>query len=408
MIRFGINDTITNLQGFLQYESKKEKEENKGKQLTKNWAIIMLFVCGIVLMVFACMEYRNSFLGGTFLVLFAAIWLYAGIIVFVRAGIDRKVAKYMNESSQPVTKEDEPLRETVKSIPTFNMDVFEQNDLPELPFTYAKTVSAERNILNLKPMRILFFYNFYSSTGEFSKSLTMPGWARLGTVYFLGSPTDISMFNTFSLHIKRKVDALLITTKEKLKERLQTSTDDVLLPGSKQLKSVPYFTGAYPEHIFLCTDNIWQQAVKALMNRVNIVLVDASDYNTKRSGLNWEFQQLVDNISTANFVVLINNYTDLPALGETLKTAWKNMSIHSPNNIADPATIKIVRLEKTLVTKVPEKFSKLVPRLKKRGLISSMGNQILKGFLLDCLQNDKIFGLLSGTQDALPKPDVTS
>ena len=193
---------------------------------------------------------------------------------------------------------------------------------------------------------------------------------------------------------------MLITTKEKLKERLQTSSDDVLPPGSKQLKSVPHFTGAYPEHIFLCTDNIWQQAVKELMNRVNIVLVDASDYNTKRSGLNWEFQQLIDTISTSNFAVLINNYSDLPALGEALKKAWKNMSIHSPNNIADPAAIKIVRLEKTSVTEVPGKFVELVPHLKKKNFISSMGNQILRGYLLDCLQNDKLFGFFYASQDA--------
>jgi hypothetical protein len=278
------------------------------------------------------------------------------------------------------------------------MDVYEQNELPELPFTYAKTVSAENNILNLKPVRILFFYNFYSSTEEYSKTLTMPGWTRIGTVYYLGSPTDISMVNTFSRNIKKKVDDLLITAEEKLKERLQTSTGDVLPPGSKQLKSIPYFTGAYPEHIFLCTDNIWQQAVEALMSRIDIVLVDASDYNTKRSGLNWEFQQLIDNISASNFMILINNYTDLPALGEALKNAWKNMSIHSPNNVVEPAPVKIVRLEKTLLTTVPEKFAELIPHLKNKNPLSAIGDQVLKGNLLDCLQNDKIYGLLQSAK----------
>lgn len=401
MIRFGINDTITNLQGWLQHESEDEKKEDNSKLLTKPLGITIMLLAGIVIPVFAINDFQDgSFMEGLLQFVFGAIFLCAGIIIFLRVRIDRKVARYMRKSSTAVKKEDEPLKEIVKSIPPFDLDIYEQNELPELTFNYAKTVSAERNILNLKPVRILFFYNFYSSTGEVSKSLTLPGFTRLGTVYFLGSPTDISMFNTFSLHIKKKVDSLLITTEEKLKERLQAASDDVLPPGSKQLISVPHFTGAYPEHIFLCTDNIWQQAVKELMNKANIVMVDASDYNTKRSGLNWEFQQLIDNVSTANFIVLINKYTDLPALGEALKKAWKSMSIHSPNNIAEPAALKIVRLEKTLLTTVPEKFSELAPHLKRKNFFSSMGNQLLQSYFLECLQNDKIFGLLYEGRDA--------
>jgi hypothetical protein len=407
MIRFGINDTITNLQGFLQHENDEDKKEDGAKVLSKTWSIVICFICGIGLAYWGYGVYHVSFLEGIICLLFAALMLFMSLIVFLRARIDRKVAKCMHGSSQPVTKQDEPTRETVKNVPSFNMDVYEQNELPELPYMYAQTVSIEKNILNIKPVRILFFYNFHSSEEEYSKTLTMPGWTRLGTVYYLGSPTDISLVNTFSMHIKKKVDDLLIATEEKLKDRLETSTDEILPPGSKQLKSIPYFTGAYPEHVFLCTDNIWQQAVEALMNRVNIVLVDASDYNTKRSGLNWEFHQLTDNVSTSDFIILVNNYTDLPALGEALKTAWKNMSIHSPNNIAEPAPIKIVRLEKTLLTEVPEKFSELVPHLNNKNPLAGMGDQILKGNLLDCLQNDKIYGLLQ-SQDILTGTDVAA
>ena len=164
----------------------------------------MLFA-GVFIMVFDINDFQQkSIFEGLLQFLFAAIFLCAAVIIFLRVLIDRKVARYMRESSTAVKKEDEPLKETVKNIPLFNLDIYEQNELPELSFTYAKTVSAERNILNLKPVRILFFYNFYSSTGEYSKSLTLPGFTRLATVYFLGSPGDISLFNTFSLHIKKR------------------------------------------------------------------------------------------------------------------------------------------------------------------------------------------------------------
>jgi hypothetical protein len=407
MIRFGINDTITNPQGFLQHEGEEDKKEDGAKLLSGTWRLIIVFLCGILFAFWAFMVYHASVLQSIVAAFFAAIMLYMAVIAFLRSGMDREIAKYMRGNNRPVTKQDLLVRETVKAVLPFNMDVYEQNELPELPYTYGKTVSAERNILNLKPTRILFFYNFYSSEGEYSKTLTMPGWTRLGTVYYLGSPTDISMVNTFSMHIKKKVKDLLITTEEKLKERLETSTNDILPPGSKQLKSIPYFTGAYPEHIFLCADNIWQQAVEALMKRVDIVLVDASEYSAKRSGLNWEFQQLIDNISTTNFIILIDSYTDLSVLGEVLKTAWKNMSIHSPNNIAGPAPIKIVRLEKTLLTEVPAKFTELIPHLKNKNPLAGMGDQILKGYLLDCLQNDKIYGLLQ-SRDILTGMDVLS
>ncbi|MEP6951941.1 MAG: hypothetical protein ABI863_21810, partial [Ginsengibacter sp.] len=119
-----------------------------------------------------------------------------------------------------------------------------------------------------------------------------------------------------------------------------------LPPKTKGLLTENYFTGAYPANVFLCTDTIWQQCVALLFNRTDFAIIDACDYTTERAGLQWEIGQIINHIATENFVVIINNKTDIVALGESFRNAWKQMQSTSPNNKDNAAPLRFIFYQK--------------------------------------------------------------
>ena len=53
---------------------------------------------------------------------------------------------------------------------------------------------------------------------------------------------------------------------------------------------------------------------------------------------------MVDHFATEDFVILVNSFTDLPALGEEIRRAWGNMTATSPNNRPAQGRVRIVLL----------------------------------------------------------------
>jgi len=219
--------------------------------------------------------------------------------------------------------------------------VYEQNELPDHSYTLNPNLTDEKNIFNRKPLRIFYFFNFYSSGSLLNK--TSGGFQRHGPVFFLGSPQDIGfskLWNMFS--IKKIVRQLLITTPEKLAEVMDKVSEKPLPPKTKGLMTENYFTGAYPSNVFYCTDAIWQQCVELLFAKTDFSIIDASDYTNERAGLQWEIGQIINHIATEDFVVLINSKTDLVALGESFKNSWKQMNAASPNNREHPQPVRFI------------------------------------------------------------------
>ncbi len=103
-------------------------------------------------------------------------------------------------------------------------------------------------------------------------------------------------------------------------------------------------SGAYPEELLLCNDATWKAAVEGLTRRAEKVVIDAAEFSRERRGLIWEIQHVVDHFATENIVVLVNSFTDLPALGEEFRRAWRNIAAASPNNRPEEGRLRIVLL----------------------------------------------------------------
>ena len=312
-----------------------ETKQREGKEIKNKYVSFLLFF-GVV-MFFAVTGYLASSNSELIVAAILALMLTLGLIQTL---IQQRVANMMNtkinasqQNAGAIATGAEPLQAPAKSItiPPFQLDVYEQNELPAHSFTLNPNLTEEKNIFNIKPLHIFYFFNFYSSGSLINK--TSGGFQRHGPVFFLGSPQDIGfskLWNMFS--ITRIMRQLLITTPDKLAEAIDNISEKPLPPKTKGLMTENYFAGAYPSNVFYCTDAVWQQCVALLFAKTDFSIIDASDYTNERAGLQWEIGQIINHIATENFVVLINSKTDLVALGESFKNSWKQMNADSPNN----------------------------------------------------------------------------
>jgi hypothetical protein len=381
MHTFYDNDAIT----LIKQERVTEEQlkfETKGKEIKNPYASFLLF-SGVFLLFLALPGYFDLRSGETFA---GTIWLsvYGLIFLLLTAGliqtlIQRNVAVMMNTGfnelqQNPSTELNPPQQLTV---PPFQLDVYEQNELPDHTYTLNTNLSEEKNIFNLAPLRIFYFFNFYSTLSLTNK--LSGGFQRHGPVFFLGSPRDIS-FSKFRdmFSIKKIMRQLLLTTPEKLAEAMDNISGKPFPPKTKGLMNENYFDGAYPSNVFYCTDAIWKQCVAILFNKTDCAIIDACDYTPERAGLQWEIGQIINHIANENFVVFINSNTDIVALGTSFRNAWKQMQSSSPNNKLNPGAVRFI------FSQSPDRT---VAKKEHKNIFYEIGHQ-------QAVSNDKIIALL--------------
>jgi hypothetical protein len=242
------------------------------------------------------------------------------------------------------------------------IEFYEVNDLPP-PTPLRERVTADSNIAGLPPCRFLHLYNFFAD--EISqKPRPLTAWRLHGPVAMLGSPLELARLGRYSLALPQSITSQLMNDTKTLQTRLSSLSDGPLPPeplsrfqqwklqwlqkaGRKTGLTLPLNfadTGAYPEELLLCNDVTWKAAVEGLTKRAEKVVIDAAEFSTERHGLIWEIQHVVDHFATENIVVLVNSFTDLPALGGEFRRAWGNMAATSPNNHPKQAPLRIIML----------------------------------------------------------------
>ena len=204
------------------------------------------------------------------------------------------------------------------------------NDLP----------TSERNAAGQPPLSLLYLYNFYSHHTLLTK---LDGsWCRYGPVFFLGSPADLGQGQMFARDLGKLAATELITSPAAFDARFDFVSRDLLSAGDPALKSYSHFTGGWPQHRFLCTDASWRHGVERLFAAADIVIMDASDYLLERGGLNWEIEQLLNQVDATDLLVLADDEADLIALRQAFEDAWDTMRSDSPNNRPDAGPVRII------------------------------------------------------------------
>jgi hypothetical protein len=93
-------------------------------------------------------------------------------LALIQTLIQRRVANMMNTKINALQQKISATARDSKSsslptkpftVPPFQLDVYEQNELPDHSYTLNLSLTEEKNIFNYKPLRIFYFFNFYRS-----------------------------------------------------------------------------------------------------------------------------------------------------------------------------------------------------------------------------------------------------
>jgi hypothetical protein len=239
-----------------------------------------------------------------------------------------RIAAAMKASA--ITSSAAPLANAPATPGPLVMETLDVDDLPPAG-------SFERSV------RTLFLYNFFANRIS-ARTRPVAGWRLAGPVAMLASPLDVARAIGFDLGAKPgKREQLLLDASAV--EHCVTALNDERIPiGSGTLPEQVRRFGAYSEDVLHCTDASWQAGILALTRCSAKVVMDASEFSAERHGLLWEIQHVVDCVALADVAVLVNYYTDLPALLAAFRTAWAKMDAASPNATPGELRLRIIFL----------------------------------------------------------------
>ena len=100
----------------------------------------------------------------------------------------------------------------------------------------------------------------------------------------------------------------------------------------------------FRRHAFQCTNATWRQAILAMLDRADAVLMDLSSLSVERQGCAWELCQLLYRVPLANVTLLVNDSTDLECLRSILNNAAEHMPPDSPNRSNPAVAWQLIRI----------------------------------------------------------------
>jgi hypothetical protein len=84
-------------------------------------------------------------------------------------------------------------------------------------------------------------------------------------------------------------------------------------------------------HSFQCSMNTWQEAIQAMIDQADVVVMDLSSFSEKNQGSAWELGQLLNRVPLSRVTVLINQSTEIDCVRRILDAKAMEMGANSPN-----------------------------------------------------------------------------
>jgi hypothetical protein len=170
-----------------------------------------------------------------------------------------------------------------------------------------------------EPLRLVLLRVFGSTAFDDLVSLIQP-WRRVGCIEHLeGFDTVGRSENVLAALDAGNIDRALVKTLPEIQSQFGTA----LYEPDRDL--------LFRRHAFQCTNTIWQEAVKMMLDRADVILMDLSSLSFERQGCAWELGQLLNRVPLSKVTLLMNDNTDMRCLREILETAVQHMPEDSPN-----------------------------------------------------------------------------
>ena len=176
-----------------------------------------------------------------------------------------------------------------------------------------------------EPHRLVLLRVFGSPAFDDLVALIQP-WRRVGCIEHLeGFDTVGRSENVIAAMDAGDIDRALVKTMPEI----QAQFGSALYEPDRDL--------LFRRHAFQCTNTIWQEAVKMMLDRADAVLMDLSSLSFERQGCAWELGQLLDRVPLSKVTLLVNDNTDMECLREILQTAAQRIPASSPNRNSSAA-----------------------------------------------------------------------
>jgi hypothetical protein len=187
---------------------------------------------------------------------------------------------------------------------------------------------------NDQPLRLLLL-RVFGSAGRTQRLIEALGlrWRFLGPVHLIAG-TDLAtanldpseLFSFLTLRFRR----LYVRGPEDLNRRL-ANVDEAPDPDAR-----------YRFNDFFCFDDTWRLTLNRLLDRSDVVLLDARGYTTRNAGVTYELGRLFARKPLRKLVIFTDADTE-HEIRATIGNAWQSLDASSVN-IGDPApTLRVLR-----------------------------------------------------------------
>ncbi len=189
-----------------------------------------------------------------------------------------------------------------------------------------------------KPLLVLRVFSLGKKSEDLFQAITQR-WRYLGHVQLIAGPdlaTATIEPHEFLTFLSGRLKQEFIHSDETLQQRLA------------MLETQQDFDGRFRINELFCYADTWKQALAALVNNQNTVLMDLRSFTTRKPGCIHELNALVQVVPLNRIILVVDHTTDLDFLSQILSAAWQHY--HAKVDTADiesgngSHTIKVCRL----------------------------------------------------------------
>jgi hypothetical protein len=275
---------------------------------------------------------------------FFALLLLIGAVVNGRRWRTSRTVERLSEDPAllpflPDTAASPPMRRAAV-VPPLEVTFVRPGKLPKLRVKLQR-VSVDRNVIGRRPLQIAYLRLFENQPRI--RTFVEGAWREFGYVYFLRSAASVTPPELRLARDSGDLSAMFVASRERLLVECRRRAGQVDPKGRARYANVGNATirvrdryGSYPLCPLLCHGAFWKSAVDALLERVDLVVLDLSGFRPENAGTRYELQRVVDRFQIEHVVFLADPQSNQRFLTAQIQEAWSFMAEGSPNAIGTP------------------------------------------------------------------------
>lgn len=178
---------------------------------------------------------------------------------------------------------------------------------------------------------VLWVFGATSRMEEIMREVALQ-WVYLGPIQYLRGPGS-----------RADLGRLVAALRRGGRELFADSLPEVMA-HLRRFRFTPNIFGIYSINSLQCTNAVWRDAVDALVDTTDLVLMDLTTFGEKNQGCAYELGVLIARIPTSRLVLVVDGSTDIVLLGAQLQRLWNTMPVASPNRAAGAGPIRLFRI----------------------------------------------------------------